>query len=140
MVFGLWALLLTVCCLLLAVCSAAHAHITLENQQAPAGSFYKAVLRVSHGCNGSATVKLRVHIAEGVTSVKMQPKPGWKAATVKGKLTVPLDDGHGNKITEVIREATWSAGRLLDENWRIQINAHISDFDKATFTADLRIR
>ena len=34
----------------------AFAHITLENQQAAVGASYKAVLRVPHGCDGSATV------------------------------------------------------------------------------------
>jgi len=34
----------------LAGASIAFAHITLENQQAPVGASYKAVLRVPHGC------------------------------------------------------------------------------------------
>ena len=39
---------------------AAHAHVTLEQPKAPAGSTVKAVLRVGHGCDGSATHTLRV--------------------------------------------------------------------------------
>jgi len=40
----------------------AFAHITLENQQAAVAASYKAVLRVPHGCDGSATVAVRVRI------------------------------------------------------------------------------
>ena len=48
----------------------AYAHITLENQQAAVGASYKAVLRVPHGCDGSATVAVHVRIPEGFLGVK----------------------------------------------------------------------
>src|SRR4029077_17112878 len=35
-------------------CTAA-AHVTLETREAPVGASYKAVLRVPHGCEGTAT-------------------------------------------------------------------------------------
>jgi uncharacterized protein YcnI len=97
--------------------SSAFGHITLETSQATADSYYKLVLKVPHGCAGSPTVRLRVRIPDGVTGVKLQPKPGWKHAAIKGKLPVPFDDGHGNKITEGVREASWSGGRLLDDEY-----------------------
>ena len=65
--------------------SAAFAHITLQDKQAPVGSSYKAVLRVPHGCSGSATVALRVRIPSGFIDVKPMPKPGWKLDVVRGK-------------------------------------------------------
>ena len=63
----------------------AFAHITLENQQAPVGASYKAVLRVPHGCDGSATVAIKVRIPDGFIEVKPMPKPGWKLDVVRGK-------------------------------------------------------
>ena len=54
--------------------SSASAHITLENREATVGTFYKAVFAVPHGCAGSATVKIRVQIPEGVIGVKPMPK------------------------------------------------------------------
>ena len=42
------------------------AHVTLEAKQATIGSSYKAVFAVPHGCAGSATIKIRVQIPEGV--------------------------------------------------------------------------
>src|SRR5689334_9992517 len=35
------------------------AHVTLENQQAPVASIYKAVFRVPHGCKGKPTNRVR---------------------------------------------------------------------------------
>ena len=69
--------------------SAALAHITLEREETPAESIYKAVLRVPHGCEGSATVKVRVQIPEGVIAVKPMPKAGWQLETVTGKYERP---------------------------------------------------
>ena len=93
----------------------AAAHVLLETRQAPAGSYFKAVLQVPHGCAGSATTALRVRIPAGVVSVKPQPKPGWKLAVVKEKLNPPVDNGHGGKITETVREVIWSGGNLQDD-------------------------
>lgn len=95
----------------------ARAHVTLEVQEATAGSFYQATLKVPHGCEGQPMVKMRVQVPDGVTSVKPQPKPGWKLATVKGALTTPYDDGHGKMITEGIREVVWSDGPLHDDQY-----------------------
>jgi uncharacterized protein YcnI len=44
----------------------ANAHATLERQQAAIGSFYKAVIRVPHGCEGQPTLRVRVQVPEGV--------------------------------------------------------------------------
>ena len=53
------------------------AHVTLESQEAKVGGGYKAVLRVPHGCSGSATTSIRVKVPEGMIGVKPMPKPGW---------------------------------------------------------------
>jgi len=99
------------------VATAAYAHVTLEQQQAVAGSTYKAVLRVPHGCEGSPTVRLRVQVPDGMVNVKPQPKPGWELSTVRGKLATPVSGDHGAQITEGVREIVWSGGRLLDEHY-----------------------
>ncbi len=99
---------------LAALAQPAAAHVTLETQQAVAGSTYKAVLRVPHGCAGSATTAIRIRIPDGMTSVKPMPKPGWQLSTVTGKLSQPVSDGHGGQITEGVREIAWTGGKLLD--------------------------
>jgi uncharacterized protein YcnI len=68
-----------------AVCAApAAAHVTLEQKTAAVGAPYKAVFRVPHGCDGSATVRLHVHIPEGVIAVKPMVKTGWNITTMRG--------------------------------------------------------
>jgi uncharacterized protein YcnI len=102
--------------LLTVLAGPALAHATLETKEAETGSYYKAVVRIGHGCEGSPTLKVRVRLPDGVTSVKPQPKSGWELATVKGKLATPITDSHGNPVTEGITEVDWS-GRLLDEHY-----------------------
>jgi uncharacterized protein YcnI len=96
--------------------SSASAHITLENRQATIGSSYKAVFAVPHGCAGSATIKIRVQIPEGVIAVKPMPKPGWNVETIKGKYAAEYDY-HGAKSAEGVKEVVWSGGKLADDNY-----------------------
>jgi uncharacterized protein YcnI len=91
----------------------AAAHVTLERGEAPADSYYVAVLRVPHGCSGSPTRMLRVRIPEGVIGVKPQPKSGWELTIEKARVDPPIKDSHGNLITETVREVDWT-GRLPD--------------------------
>lgn len=102
---------------LAAVAGTATAHVTLEAREAKAGSTYKATLRVPHGCEGSTMIRMRVQIPEGAIGVKPQPKAGWELTTVKGKLAVPYDDGHGGKVTEGVTEVSWSGGKLPDDHY-----------------------
>lgn len=99
---------------LAAVAPPAYAHVTLEAAQATSGSYYKAVFSVPHGCDGKPTVRLRVRIPDGITSVKPQPKVGWEIAVTKEKLEKPIVIDHGITITEVVREVSWSGGSLPD--------------------------
>jgi uncharacterized protein YcnI len=92
----------------------ASAHVTLEQQEAPVGAPYKVVLRVPHGCDGSATVRLSVRIPEGVISVKPMVKPGWQISTTRGAYEKPYSYFHGAKFTEGVKEVTWSGGKLPD--------------------------
>jgi uncharacterized protein YcnI len=86
----------------LAAATPVFAHVTLEQAQARADSYYKAVLRVPHGCSGSPTVAVKVIVPEGVTGVKPQPKTGWN-----------IDIGKEGKFAVV----SWSGGLLADEHY-----------------------
>lgn len=96
--------------------SPASAHISLENRQAAIGSSYKAVFAVPHGCAGSATIRIRVQIPEGVIAAKPMPKPGWNVEAVKGKYAAEYDY-HGAKSSEGVKEVVWSGGKLPDDNY-----------------------
>lgn len=66
------------CALLMA--SAAQAHITLEQREAEAGSAYRAVFKVGHGCSGEATRRVAVTLPAGFAEVQAQARPGWTLA------------------------------------------------------------
>jgi periplasmic copper chaperone A len=100
--------------LVLTSVASAAAHVTLEAQEANIGMPYKAVLRVPHGCEGSATVALRVRIPDGVIAVKPMPKPGWMLTTNSGKYSKTYTFFHNAKLSEGVTEITWSGGKLPD--------------------------
>ena len=106
--------ILTVVATSLLVPAAAFAHATLEQPTATAGSFYKAVMRIGHGCEGgAATQTVRIQIPDGVKQAKPMPKAGWKLETVVKKLDKPYD-WYGQTITEDVSEIVWSGGYLPD--------------------------
>lgn len=96
--------------------ASALAHITLEKGEAPAGSTYKAVLRVPHGCEGKPTNVVRVQIPEGLFAIKPMPKAGWTLQKVSGKYEKSYDN-HGTAVTEGVKEVVWSGGNLLDDEY-----------------------
>lgn len=61
--------------------TAAQAHVTLDQGEAPAGSSYKAVFKVGHGCEGGlATRQIIVTPPPGLRNAKPMPKAGWTLA------------------------------------------------------------
>lgn len=90
----------------------AQAHVTLTKTRAAPGTHYKAVLRVPHGCSGSATTELRVRIPEGLIAVRPQPRPGWALSVVEGKYAQP-QQLHDNTLEQGVREIAWR-GKLPD--------------------------
>jgi len=96
------------------IAATASAHVTLERTEAAVGSPYKAVLRVPHGCEGTATVALRIRVPEGMIAVKPMPKPGWKIETMIGKYPRSYDYFHGAKLSEGVTEIGFGGGNLPD--------------------------
>ena len=97
----------------LGVSTAAFAHVELGGQAA-IGSDYTAVFRVTHGCAGSPTVKVRLQIPEGVVGVEPVAKQGWTVGTVNAKYRKPYSH-LGKTVTEGPREVVWSGGNLPDK-------------------------
>ncbi|OMH31745.1 YcnI family protein [Motiliproteus sp. MSK22-1] len=92
------------------------AHASLETPSAEVGSTYKGVMRIGHGCEGSATQVVRIELPLELRRVKPMPKPGWKLETVSKKLDTPFDY-YGKTITEDVREIIWSGGNLEDGHY-----------------------
>jgi len=100
----------------IAASSSTVAHVTLETKSAPAGSYYKAVFRVSHGCEKSPTTAIRIMIPASVERVKPMPKFGWRIAVAKAEHTSAAS-GHHHAGKEVIASVLWSGGSLPDSQF-----------------------
>jgi uncharacterized protein YcnI len=115
---------------MVAAATPALAHVTLEAQEARVGASFKAVVRVPHGCAGSATTAIRVKIPDGVIAVKPMPKPGWTLETKTGPYGKTYNHFHNAKLSEGVTEVAWSGGKLPD--------AYYDEFVFASFlSADL---
>lgn len=96
------------CACAAAASQSAFAHVVLAEPKAVAGSYYKATLRVGHGCSGSSTNGLVVQVPAGFQAAKPQPKVGWVVATRKAKLSTPYNS-HGKTVTDDVVELRWTA-------------------------------
>ena len=94
----------------------AHAQVKLEQNQAESGSYYKGVLAVTQGCDGSATTSITVDIPEGLQFVQPMPKAGWQVEIVKKPVERPFFRD-GIEITEAVRQITWSGNTLSDNHF-----------------------
>ncbi len=96
--------------------ASAQAHVTLETVRAPAGSYYKAVFRVGHGCEGSPTRQLIVNIPPGVQGAKPMVKPGWRIEIDRAPLPKPIASP-GRSVTEDVSQIRFIGGPLPDTHY-----------------------
>ncbi|MCF3631124.1 YcnI family protein [Thalassospiraceae bacterium LMO-SO8] len=93
------------------------AHVVLDTREAPAGSYFKGLFRIGHGCGTSPTVRVTVQIPSGILSVRPQPKAGWTIDIRKKTLPEPVTGPHGKTVTEVVSEIVWHGGSLPNEHF-----------------------
>jgi uncharacterized protein YcnI len=106
----------------LAVPTAAHGHVFIEQTEAPADGFPILEFVVPHGCDGSPTTSLTVQFPESVPSVTPEAVPGWEVSTEEG----PKDEVElfGETVTEGISEVTWTAqGEPLADDQLLRFGA-----------------
>lgn len=105
--------------LVLASATAASAHVTASPSEAPAGGSTVIEFATSHGCDGSPTTQIAIQIPEGVRSVRPTVVPDWSVEITTEPLDEPIDDGHGNQITERTSVVTYTAtGAPLEDGLR----------------------
>lgn len=95
------------------------AHVTLDQPEAQAGKPYKAVLKVGHGCDGSATTRVSVGLPAGFRGAKPVPKAGWRLELKRAPLATPYES-HGKVIADELVEVTWTAqgeDNYLQDAW-----------------------
>jgi periplasmic copper chaperone A len=92
------------------------AHVTIDNPKAEVASNFRAVFKVGHGCDGSATKSISIAIPDGFIVAKPMPKAGWTLETQMTKLATPIEY-HGKPMTERVSEITWKNGFLADAHY-----------------------
>ncbi|WP_293998146.1 YcnI family copper-binding membrane protein [Sphaerotilus sp.] len=92
----------------LLLASGARAHVALETPSAIAGTSYKAVLLISHGCEGQPTHTVTVRLPSGFKGAKPMPKPGWALSIRREPLAQPYTS-HGKTVTDDVTEVVWTA-------------------------------
>jgi periplasmic copper chaperone A len=95
-----------VICLSLLLAGAAQAHVSLDLPQALAGTAYRAVFRVGHGCEGEASTRITVRLPAGLRATKPMPKAGW---------LLDLTRSPSGELTAVSWTARTPADALQDE-------------------------
>lgn len=123
---------LCVASLLLGTAGLAQAHVSLETAQANAGSGYKAVLKIPHGCEGAATTQINVKIPEGFIAAQPQMKAGWDIETVKSDYQHSYKV-HGKDVKNGVTEVIWKGGKLPGDFYdEFSVVGKLAAFDKDT--------
>lgn len=99
---------------MLALPVVANAHAVIAQKDAESGSFYRGVMGISHGCDGSATTKVTISIPYGVRDAKPMPKAGWKLDVVKSELAKSYQSD-GKTVVEDVTQISWY-GNTLEHN------------------------
>ena len=106
--------------------TSAFAHITLENQQAPVGSTYKAVMRVGHGCEGSPPSRSASRSRRGSSPSSRCPSRAGTSTRSRAPTSSPTTTT-ARRMTEGVREIVWT-GRLLDKHYdEFVFRAYLTD-------------
>ena len=94
----------------------AHAHVSLiAPEHVAQGQSFKAVVAIPHGCEGSATTLVTLHVPEGIVAVKPQPKAAWRISKTQQTYAQPYDY-YGKKLSQGVTSVTWQ-GRLADDEY-----------------------
>lgn len=96
---------------LLAIATPVFAHVTVQPDEAPAGAFFRFVVRVPNERDDADTTRVRVTFPENLIFVSFQPKKGWDYRVEMKTLDEPIE-AFGSRITEVVDTVTWSGGRI----------------------------
>lgn len=93
-----------------AMTQVAQAHVTVQPSEAPAGAFFRFVIRVPNE-RDVPTTQIRVEFPENLIFTSFQPKDGWDRTVKMKKLDEPIE-AFGSKIDEVVGSVTWTGGSI----------------------------
>ena len=89
------------------------AHVTVNPDEAPQGSFTKLTFRVPNEQDSASTVKIDIKFPTDhpIASVSVKPKAGWTYQATTAPLATPITTDDGT-LTEAVSEIVWSGGPI----------------------------
>ena len=93
-----------------AMTQVAQAHVTIQPNEAPAGAFFRFVVRVPNE-RDVPTTAVRVEFPENLIFTSFQPKEGWERDVKMKKLDEPIE-AFGSEVDTVVGSVTWSGGLI----------------------------
>lgn len=99
--------------LLLALAAPAHAHITVDPDEAEQGGYTTLNVKVPNERDDASTVEVTLHLDPDhpLTSAQPQAVPGWEVEVETAELDEPVES-HGAQVTEAPSTITWSGGEI----------------------------
>jgi uncharacterized protein len=113
----------------------AGAHVSVQPEEAAAGSFTVEDVRVPNEEESANTTKVAVQFPPGFAEVSFQPVPGWKVNVKKSKLAEPIKTDEGEELTEQVSQVTWSGGKIAPGEFQdFPVSVQIPDKAGSTLT------
>lgn len=104
--------------LVVAGAGTAAAHVTVTPSLTSAGSYSVLTFSVGHGCDGSPTTRIAIQMPEQVLAVTPTRNPDWDVEKKMVDLDQPVEDSHGNEITERVDQVVYTARTPLPDGYR----------------------
>ncbi len=101
-----------------ALAAPARAHATITASTTAAGEYTLLTVSIGHGCEGSATTKVEIQVPEQILAVTPTRHPFWQVTEHQEKLVEPVEDTHGNKVTERDATVTYTTRTPLPDGQR----------------------
>lgn len=86
------------------------AHVTVQPDEAVAGSFARFAVRVPTERDDASTIKIELQLPP-LAFVSFQDAPGWGRSVEMVTLDEPID-AFGEELTEVVGTVTWEGGAI----------------------------
>ncbi|GAA0445553.1 YcnI family protein [Streptomyces sp. NPDC046215] len=117
----------------------AAAHVSVQPGTAEKGGYSTIAFKVPNEKNDASTVKLEVTLdpKHPLSSVTVQPVPGWEVKVEKSKLDKPLQS-HGKTIDEAVSKIIWSGGKIEPgqfQQFPLSVGQLPTDADEMVFKA-----
>jgi uncharacterized protein YcnI len=96
----------------------ASAHVTVTPSDTAAGASVVLTFSTSHGCEGSPTTGITIQVPEEILSVSPTRTAQWEVEKSIEQLDEPVEDAHGNSVTERVAEVAYRAVEPLPDGYR----------------------